>query len=198
LSIGRDVVDADVADTLRENMSDDARSFDEEYDVIDEEEPKISKHMATNSLGGPAPMLRRQARESIGVGNAALNDTVSQQEAVFGKQGMEPIKRGSIGNSQGKINMFYLKDILVRNKDYTNNDSNTLQTSAHGQTQGLQEKLNALLLMRKHSHLVAFQHAMRALIISKDLLKIPEKLIQVEIMTAISNSIHYQLAGCLR
>ena len=73
--------------------------------------------------------------------------------------------------------MFYLKDILVRNKDYTNNDSNTLQTSAHGRTQGLQEKLNALSLMRKHSHLVAFQHAMRALIISKDFLKIPEKLV---------------------
>lgn len=57
--MGRDVFDADVADTLKENMSDEERSLDEEYDVIDEEEPKISRHMATNSLNGPAPILRR-------------------------------------------------------------------------------------------------------------------------------------------
>ena len=43
-------IDADVDDTLRENISDGPDGFDEEYDVLDEDEKQQSWSMATNQV----------------------------------------------------------------------------------------------------------------------------------------------------
>jgi hypothetical protein len=42
--------DADIADTLRENVSVGNISFNAEYDVIDEDEAKLSKKLNQNNL----------------------------------------------------------------------------------------------------------------------------------------------------
>jgi hypothetical protein len=42
--------DADIADTLRENVSVGNNSFNAEYDVIDEDEAKLSKKLNQNNL----------------------------------------------------------------------------------------------------------------------------------------------------
>ena len=93
--------------------------------------------------------------------------------------------------NQNNINMFYLKDILVKDKDFSNNNSNSLHVTSHAQTRALQEKLDALGKMKKHSNLLVFQQAMRALLVANDFYKIKEKVVQSEVVTAIANSVHF-------
>jgi len=73
--------------------------------------------------------------------------------------------------------MFYLKDILVKDKDYSNNNSNSFHMVSYGETRALQEKLDALAKMKKHSSLMVFQQAMRSLLVSNDFYKIKEKIV---------------------
>ena len=73
--------------------------------------------------------------------------------------------------------MFYLKDILVKDKDYSNHNSNSFHMASYGETGGLQEKLDALAKMKKHSSLMVFQQAMRSLLVSNDFYKIKEKIV---------------------
>ena len=73
--------------------------------------------------------------------------------------------------------MFYLKDILVKDKDYSNSNSNSFHMVGYGETRALQEKLDALAKMKKHSSLMVFQQAMRSLLVSNDFYKIKEKIV---------------------
>lgn len=49
-------------------MSDGARSLDEEYDVIEEDDAKLSRQMAGDSIRGQAPIGRRELEEVRGAG----------------------------------------------------------------------------------------------------------------------------------
>ena len=49
-------------------MSDDAQSLDEEYDVIEEDDAKLSRQVAGNSINGPTPVGRRRFDGVRGVG----------------------------------------------------------------------------------------------------------------------------------
>jgi len=52
--------------------------------------------------------------------------------------------------------MFYLKDILVKDRDFSNNNANSHQAASHASTQALQEKIEALTKIRLNSSMMVF------------------------------------------
>ena len=67
-----------------------------------------------------------------------------------------------------KINMFHLTDIVTKQKDFSNKNTNSLQLTSHGETLALQEKMDAIVKMSLRSTQPGYQQAMRSLLTSGD------------------------------
>ena len=76
-----------------------------------------------------------------------------------------------------KINMFYLRDILVKNGDFLGNNANSHQAASHASTQALQEKLEALTKIKQNSSLVVFYQAMHSFLVGGDFLRLSESIV---------------------
>lgn len=92
-----------------------------------------------------------------------------------------------------KVNMFHLSDILTKQKDFSNQNTNSLQMTSHGETSALQEKIDALVKICMRSTQPGYQQAMRSLLTSGDFFRIREKVIKVQILQTMGDSIHFQL-----
>mmetsp|Transcript_1694 Transcript_1694/g.2193 ORF Transcript_1694/g.2193 Transcript_1694/m.2193 type:complete len:90 (+) Transcript_1694:444-713(+) len=80
--------------------------------------------------------------------------------------------------SRSKVNVFYLKDVLLRESD---GRSHLI----------LQEKINALQKLKQRAHLPSFLQVMKSLLANYDLFMISEKQIQIELVNAIASTQHF-------
>jgi len=58
--------------------------------------------------------------------------------------------------TQNRINMFYLKDLLIKDRVLQNSARHSQSAASYGQSDALQEKLDALARIKKHSNMVVF------------------------------------------
>jgi hypothetical protein len=92
-----------MADTLRENAS---GSFDEEYDVVDEDEYQIPN---------PINQVERNGAEVIAGRNRTKKEEAVVEDFAYKVQAMN-IEMQS-------VNMFQLKDVLLKDKDFSYNSN---------------------------------------------------------------------------
>jgi hypothetical protein len=52
--------------------------------------------------------------------------------------------------------MFYLKDLLIKDRALQNSARHSQSAASYGQSDALQEKLDALARIKKHSNMVVF------------------------------------------
>ena len=85
-------------------------------------------------------------------------------------------------SAKPQVNLFFLKDLLLRDIDAGSDGPNGNQYSMGC---ALQEKFDAVQKLKNNAHFPAFLQVMKSMLMSFDFFRIKEKAVQMELLATI-------------